>query len=655
LSRRHAGGSPASAYGLGVSGRRKHAPEDGTGPESRPKLAVPRSPPPAVPPPGPPAGPPSAVDHPRSHPPQRTGPVWLLSAAVVTGGLAVHVAATHEHDVLNRRFAIVWPLLAVGFFLAEFRPVHLRFRIGAHSLSLSEIPLTLGLFFTSANGLLAAQLVGGALALAYRRQKPVKLAFNLACFLFEVVIAVAAFRAVIGTGHPLGAGGWAAAFVAGLVAGLVGHLSVAIAMLVSQGELQLGQTLRNVGLGLAGTLINTSFGLVAVLVLWEHPTGIWLLGVPAAALAAAYRAYISERTRRDRLEFLYTASRLVQSSDEFGEAIVSLLRHTREMFHAEVVELSVRPSPDNELLLRTALGPGDEMEVLNAVSPESAGPVVTLVSGRRDAVLVTDTGECDRLTGGRDAGLRAVMAAPLHGERRMVGTFLVGRGHLAVADFDTDELRLFETLANQVSIVLENGQLGHSLARLKTREQRLVHQAFHDSLTNLANRASFVERARTALVRSKAKDIRSAVLFIDLDDFKAINDELGHGTGDQVLVVAAERIHRCVRPSDVAARLGGDEFAILLEDVEDGSAGIHVAERVLTAFRDPIEVAGRRLLVQPSVGVAFSEGCADVQEFLGNADSAMYAAKRSGKGCFRFFEPASGAPRTPPDDRTVAD
>src|SRR5262249_57827559 len=124
-------------------------------------------------------------------------------------------------------------------------------------------------------------------------------------------------------------------------------------------------------------------------------------------------------------------------------------------------------------------------------------------------------------------GLNEAMVAAIHGETRVVGMFLLGKGDGAVTTFDADELRLFETLANQVSVALENGRLEHSLAQLKSLEQQLTHQAFHDSLTNLANRALFSKRVATELERAHTEDRRVAVLFIDLDDFKTVNDSLG--------------------------------------------------------------------------------------------------------------------------------
>ncbi len=172
----------------------------------------------------------------------------------------------------------------------------------------------------------------------------------------------------------------------------------------------------------------------------------------------------------------------------------------------------------------------------------------------------------------------------------------------------------------------------------KELEAQLVHQAFHDGLTGLANRTLFTERVEHALARSAQGDL--AVLFIDLDDFKHVNDSLGHAAGDQLLVAAARRLQGCLRPSDVAARLGGDEFAVLLERVTDAEAAATVAGRVLDTLHQPFGLNGRTIPIKASLGVATGRpGTDEADELLRNADVAMYAAKAGGKDRYELFRP----------------
>ena len=175
------------------------------------------------------------------------------------------------------------------------------------------------------------------------------------------------------------------------------------------------------------------------------------------------------------------------------------------------------------------------------------------------------------------------------------------------------------------------------LQERKALEQKLTFQAFHDPLTRLANRNLFRERVQHALDRRRASDL--AVLFIDLDNFKTINDSLGHAAGDHVLVETAHRVRSTLRTEDTAARLGGDEFAVLLEDA-DVTAAARVAERIRGALGTPFWVLGQEVYISASIGIAIRRDGDAAGELLRNADVAMYTAKSKGKACFEIFEPA---------------
>jgi diguanylate cyclase (GGDEF)-like protein/PAS domain S-box-containing protein len=177
----------------------------------------------------------------------------------------------------------------------------------------------------------------------------------------------------------------------------------------------------------------------------------------------------------------------------------------------------------------------------------------------------------------------------------------------------------------------------------KDLEAQLQHNAFHDGLTGLANRALFTDRLEHALARTDRVATPVAVLFVDLDDFKAINDGSGHSAGDALLTAVAERLRRVLRPGDTVARLGGDEFAVLIEDAAAGRAGA-AAERVLAALAEPFaaseEEPGAEVRITASVGIALgAAGQHDAAELLRHADVAMYAAKEAGKGRSALFEP----------------
>jgi diguanylate cyclase (GGDEF)-like protein/PAS domain S-box-containing protein len=171
-------------------------------------------------------------------------------------------------------------------------------------------------------------------------------------------------------------------------------------------------------------------------------------------------------------------------------------------------------------------------------------------------------------------------------------------------------------------------------------QNELEHQAFHDALTGLANRVLFGDRVAHAIARAERTGSRVAVLFLDIDDFKLVNDSYGHVMGDHLLVQVAERIDGILRAGDTAARLGGDEFAILLEGATDLHKACQVAERALGLFEDKFPIEAADLAVSASVGVAISNGShTSAQELLRDADVAMYSAKAHGKNRLEVFEP----------------
>jgi diguanylate cyclase (GGDEF)-like protein len=172
----------------------------------------------------------------------------------------------------------------------------------------------------------------------------------------------------------------------------------------------------------------------------------------------------------------------------------------------------------------------------------------------------------------------------------------------------------------------------------KVLEDELVHRAFHDSLTGLANRALLRGRVEGSIGVVGPGGCRKSVLFIDLDDFKTVNDGFGHGIGDQLLIEVSDRLRGCVGEPNLMARLGGDEFAVLVEDRSAAADGASlVARRLMEALEKPFDVAGHQLRVSASIGIAQFDERADADTVLMQADLAMYHAKASGKGEFAFF------------------
>jgi diguanylate cyclase (GGDEF)-like protein/PAS domain S-box-containing protein len=176
----------------------------------------------------------------------------------------------------------------------------------------------------------------------------------------------------------------------------------------------------------------------------------------------------------------------------------------------------------------------------------------------------------------------------------------------------------------------------------KAFEEQLAHQAFHDPVTKLANRALFSDRVEHALMRAQRGMPEIAVMFIDLDDFKTVNDSLGHAAGDEVLQEVGRRLKIAVRPTDTVARFGGDEFAVLLDGVKGSADAADAAARILRALDLPVQIGGKSVFPRASVGICLvgeDLETPEAAELLRNADVAMYMAKRDSKGSYRVFEP----------------
>jgi diguanylate cyclase (GGDEF)-like protein len=222
----------------------------------------------------------------------------------------------------------------------------------------------------------------------------------------------------------------------------------------------------------------------------------------------------------------------------------------------------------------------------------------------RDATIAAVREECDRLGLAHDVAAEATAVVRAGSDGSIVRMN---------KQFDTERRRLQHELAEE--------------------QERLLHQAFHDALTGLPNRRLFFDRLTHALEIATRRPTATALLFLDVDRFKAVNDTFGHGTGDAVLVSVAERLSNAVRASDTVARLGGDEFVVLCEDLHDPpDEAVDLAQRITNDLVLPMPILGHVLTVSASVGIAVTATDADPDTFLMRADHAMYVAKRRGPG-----------------------
>ena len=562
--------------------------------------------------------------------------VWAYVAALAAAAVALWTLTAWGRPALLEPH-VAWWAIALGFVVAEACVVHLQFRRSTESFSLADVPLVLALTFAASEALLAGALVGTAIVHAARRIAPVKLAFNVAQLAVSTAVAVVLFRGIAGDDDSLGPQTWLALYAAMLTTGVLTIACIAVAIAIAEERLRLAAVREMVAFDLTVTTTNTSLAIVAAIVIAADERAVAVLLVPLAAVYAMYRVWVSERRRHERLEFLYEANRSLSRSPEVAEAIEGLLMRSLDAFHSEIAEVVLLGTDGPSL--RTTHGPGDERVTMQPVDPAIAADLVRLADPAHPVASVAAPFP-DTLLGRHLAarGIREAMVALLSGDERTIGVLLLANRVGLERAYAPDDLRLLEALANNASAALQYDRLEQAVAQLRTLQQELHHQASHDPLTDLPNRALFMERLRDAVAAGSG----AGVMFIDVDDFKIVNDSLGHAVGDALLVEVGARLRACVRPGDVVARLGGDEFAILLPAVEAPAVQARrVAARILDAFRMPVSAGSALVAVHVSIGIAEGlRGGADADELVRRADVAMYAAKAKGKGGAEAFHPS---------------
>jgi diguanylate cyclase (GGDEF)-like protein len=539
---------------------------------------------------------------------------------VTAVGLTAYTLSSHGS--VADAVVVPWWGLAAAYFLSGALAAHITFRNQAYTLTLGEVALVVGLVAASPAALVAGGLAGTALSLTVvRRQEPLKIAFNVATFLLEASVAILIMQALLGHHDVYSGAGWLAALAGTIAASTVGQLMVSAIVIASSGVLRVAAALRTFAFMLVAAVLNTLLGLAGLHVAGHDLPLAALLLIPGLVLAAAYRSYVSERRKHARIRQLYEASGALHRSRGIDDSINTLLSRAREMFNAEIAELTVVPADGQSGARRFVLGPRDGAV---SVAVIEAADVKAPATTYKPVLLKPDDAE-----GALAArGFRDGIAVAISSDAGMRRTLLIANRRDAVSSFDRGDLELLEAFAGPASVSLENSRLA----------AELEHQAFHDALTGLANRAQLVQRLNARLARGPREGF--AVLLLDVDDFKTVNDTLGHPAGDELLVEIAGRLRGCVGPADLPARLGGDEFAVMFESIATADQATVVAERILNVLRAPFLLTSCDVTVQASVGMVIDNpSVRSADDLLSNADIAMYRAKAQGKNRSVVFQP----------------
>ena len=557
----------------------------------------------------------------------------VLLSLLLAGAAALLTPASARPAALAGLRLAPWWLFAGLFAVTEACVVQLRLRREAFSLSLSEGPLVIGLFLALPADLLVGRALGSALVfLAVRRQRPIKAGFNTALVAGGTAVAVTLFASMLPTdAAPFGPAAWWAALAATVGAGVLDSLALILVVGWYGTPVTARVLLGEVTSSVAVSALVGGAGLVAVGASRGGEATLPLV-LAGGVVLLVYRGFAALADRHTSLERLYELSDSLAATPGWNEALGAVLRRSSDLLRAGYVEVLLSGHGPG----RAPLGP--QRWWVRAGAPG----VQAQVEGPEDAAHLVGVGmpfpppRPALLRAADDAarpflavrGLREALVVPLRLDDVALGHLVVG-DRTGEARFVHGDVRLLETVANHGSVALRNGRL----------IERLHHEAREDELTGLPNRLRFRELLDAAAEAAATGGPACAVMVLDFDGFKAINDTLGHQAGDDLLRVLAGRLDVGAAGQALVARLGGDEFAILSTRRTTDVDALQLARHLLTAFDEPVSVGGARLRLSGSVGVALGpRHGADGSELLRSADIAMYAAK-AGTGGARLFAP----------------
>jgi diguanylate cyclase (GGDEF)-like protein len=570
--------------------------------------------------------------------------ITLFTAVLAAVAVALFVVVVRPLPGAPTALTLPWVFWAAAFAISEALPVHVQIKRDAHTFSVSDLVLAAGLVLTTPGDLVVAQVVGVAAALVlHRRQRGLKLAFNIALFALTGSVATTVYAILC---SPLSTTWfWLAALVAIVGATVVGNTAIFGVITLSEGRVDPSNFKAMCTLTVPAAVAAAAVGLLVARTAVHDPAALALLALPTTLIIAAYRAYTGAREQQENLRLLHEVTSLLHAGDT-QEALGDFLDSVRSAFRAEMAELVLLGPAGREGATVSRSREGAEAVVMAPLDdPDDHHRLRRLAPAWGAHTTRTGTGSGAQLDGyAATRGLKDAVAAALRTEDRVHGMLIVGGRIGDVSTFTSRDLALLDTFARHVATSLERGRLEENLRQVTDLKEQLRHQALHDPLTGLPNRTLFLDRVRHAVDTAGRSGVWPAVLYLDLDGFKPVNDTFGHEAGDVLLRTVADRLRGCLRPADTAARLGGDEFVVLLNGPVDRFGVDRVIERIRAQLEVPILLGeGVVTTVGASIGVALGDlSTTDADTLVRNADIAMYAAKRAMGSEYLIYEPGLG-------------
>jgi diguanylate cyclase (GGDEF)-like protein len=388
-----------------------------------------------------------------------------------------------------------------------------------------------------------------------------------------------------------------------------------------------------VGLAVGGGFPFSGFGLfagicIALLAAWEARNQLNQRRVLEQTAGALARSEESSRLQAHQQSEVARFGQLALEGTDIDELAQEAGLIVTGVLGADIGGVMKLLPGGDELLLVAAVGlPEEQIGKTRVPTGYRSQSGYALATGK--PVVVRDWRTETRFQESKlqaDAGMRSAAIILIRAKGEPYG--VLGAGFETEYEFTQEDVNFMQAIANV---------LANAIERRRT-EERTQHEALHDSLTGLPNRNLFLDRLQHALSVAARRSTAIAVLFLDLDQFKLVNDSLGHAAGDELLAAVAPRLEQALRPGDTVARFGGDEFAVLAEDVRDERGAIRIAERIAEALARPLILREREHFVSASIGISIGTGAEEPEALIRDADAALYRAKDHGRGGYEIFD-----------------
>jgi len=546
----------------------------------------------------------------------RTLALSLILGAVAVAA-ALYSAGFSADRSVSRLFTAV--AIAVTFFVAEQNLVNVEFRRESHSLTFAGVPLALGILMLPVDELVLARLVGSLSALLMQRIAAEKVIYNTAAFCFEAAVSGTLLHAWLPQSGELNLGAVVVLLVCIAAVDQVMSLLVLLVIRMHGGTI----ARRDVAEVLvpAGVLsvVATVFASALYILIQQGIVGD-LLAVALVTMAVfIYKMYASTSRRHQSLAVVHDFVTEGVGAETLEQLAPRSLARMRHVLRASSVELRLldrktddqQPHPETYLLL--GMGEDDQLTRADTLTTQSTDWVQSKALYHGEPTLATHSDDTAVVRWLDSLSLKDAIVVPLQAGAAILGTITVTDRLGDTATFTQDDQKMLQTLTSHFAVAVSSARL----------LQELSYEATHDALTGLANRA-YLSHQIAALGSASSS---SAVLLLDLDKFKEVNDVLGHDVGDQLLIVIAERLRDCLPDDATVARLGGDEFAVLLPGgAEDDPGPAELAQLAAERILAPVWFAEALLTQEVSIGIAQSP-TVEAENLLRCADTAMYVAK----------------------------